>query len=119
MIVATDAFLAIDEDLVVSELASRLPDDVLQPFRARRIAPKLEVLLTHHVEQDHRTRERHFGVLTQLRNIMTAAVRVVRTFVVAAVAPAFTKSLFAVKENEPVSRFWLLFLTAQHARDLE
>src|ERR1051325_7655410 len=119
MIVTADTLLAIDEDLVVSELASRLPDDVLQPLRARRIATELEIFVTHHVEQDHRARERHFGVVSQLRNIMTTAVRVVRALVVAAVTPVLTKSLFAVKEHEPVSRLRLLPLTAKHARDLE
>src|SRR5215211_1891821 len=54
VIVSANAFLTIDKYLFVSELASRLPDNVLKPPYTRRITAQFQVLVTHHVEQDHR-----------------------------------------------------------------
>ncbi len=64
-------------------------------------------------------RIRQFIFLAQLRNVVTAAVSVVRTIFVATVAPAFTKSLFTIEEHEPVSDFRFFFHTAEHSSDLE
>src|SRR5215217_8927631 len=77
VIVTTDAFFTIDKDLVVSERASGLPDDVLEPPCARRVAAQLDVLVTHHVEQEHGSRILQLVARAQLRNVMTAAVSIV------------------------------------------
>src|SRR6185436_1123382 len=79
MIVSADAFFTFDEHLVVSELAPGLPDDVLQPARARVVAAELEIFITHHVEQNERACIREFVSFAQQGNVMTAAVRVVWT----------------------------------------
>src|SRR6185369_5361642 len=115
VIVATDAFFTIDKHLVVSERASGLPDDVLQPPRARRVAAQLEVLVTHHVEQQHRSRILQLVARAQLRNVMTAAVRIIRVLFVATFRPAFTKRLFSVEEHESIRHFWFFFAAAEHS----
>ena len=63
MIIPTDTFFAVNKDFGVTELATRLPDDVLQPSRAQRIATQLEILVSNHIEQDHCSRIREFVAL--------------------------------------------------------
>src|SRR6185369_7655074 len=105
VIVTTHAFLAIDKYLFVSKLASGLPDDVLQPLRARRVAAQLEIFVTHHVEQDHRSGTLQLVACAQLRNIVTTAVSIIGILFVTTVAPAFTKRLFTIEEHESIRRF--------------
>src|SRR5262245_57231185 len=119
MIVSADAFLTFDEHLVVSELASGLPDDVLQPAGARTVAPEFEILVTHQVEQNERACIRQFISFAQYRNVMTAAVSVVWTIRIVALAPAFTESFFAVEENKSVRDFRFFFVAAEHSCHLE
>src|SRR6185369_8228666 len=58
-------------------------------------------------------------LLAQLRGVMPAAVRVVRTLLVAAIVPTFAESLFAVEKNELDSDLRFLLQAAEDASDFQ
>src|SRR6185312_2399683 len=107
MIVAADTFISIDEDFVMTQLAASLPDNILHPSCAHRVAAELKVLEAHHVEQDHCANSTRFICLLELFDKMTAAVGVVRSAGLAALVPAGTKSFFTVEEYKPIRELWL------------
>jgi hypothetical protein len=119
VIVAADPFFTIEKDLVVSEFSSGLPDDVHQPRRARSVTTELKVLVTYHIEQNQRRGIYQFIFLFQQRYVVTASIRVVRPVFVFAIAPTFTKRLFAVEKYKPVRYLRFFFRTSEHSSDLE
>src|SRR5258705_13538491 len=103
----------------ITQVPTGLPDDVLQPFCAHRIATQFQILVSHHVEKDQGTCTRQFFFCAKLRNVMPAAVCIVRSVWFAAIVPTFAERLFTIKKDQLVSQFSFFSRAAQHASDLE
>src|SRR5690242_20025494 len=119
MIVAAHTFRTVYKNFVISEFTSGFPDDVLQPLYTHRVAAQLEILVAHHIEQNQSPRIVDLIPGAQLRNVVTAAVRVIGITCVITLGPAFTKSFLSVEEHEPVTYFWFLLHARQHTPDLD
>src|SRR5437016_1535945 len=66
MIVVAYIFASIYEVRAVTNLFRRLPDDILQPGRAQVCSSQTQLLITNHVQQDHRLHALQFVLLDQL-----------------------------------------------------
>src|SRR6266851_6578692 len=106
MIVATNAFGSIYEILSITKIVRGVPDDVLQPAGAHVVTSQLEVLISHHVQQEHRANAGEFIAIAQLSNITPAAVGIVWRVRLAALLPPFAERLFTVEKYEPISKLW-------------
>src|SRR5258706_15641502 len=93
----------------MAELARGLPNGVNQPTRAHfSFARDAQILISHHVEQNHCAHALHFAVSSQLLNHVPATISVIRQWLfriggirVLKFFPAEAKSFFTGEKNEP------------------
>src|ERR1041384_6176861 len=125
MVIVTDSFRVVHELRTITKLFPSLPDDVLQPRGAEIRTTESQILVTDHVEQNHRLHAAEFALLHKLRNVMAAAVGIVRQrclrigwIWIVTILPLFTERLFTVEENKSISELKRQFLHGQDASNL-
>src|SRR2546430_5306624 len=125
VIVVADSFSVVDELRTITNLFSSLPDDVLQPLSAEIRTTQTQILITNHVEQNHRFHATEFALLHELRNVMAAAVCVVGQWRlrigwiwIVTILPLLTERLFTIEENKSIGELKRQFLHGQDASNL-
>src|SRR5687768_9793926 len=117
MIVAPDFLRTIHEIFSITKISRRLPDNVLKPPGADRVATKFEILVPHQVKKNQGTHSFQLLSLTQLAHKSPTAISVIRCVGFTAIVPVFTECFFPVKKHEPVSQLW--FRSGQHSTELK